>query len=205
MTPIVLPGLVTEGTRESWQVTSLPESPGAAGKYRYLLGREWHSPVGRAPRVFSIVMLNPSTADHRVDDATIRRCIHFAKQEHCDELLVRNLFAYRATDPRELERLARSTNWRVSSAIVGPRNPEMFATASSAVCGPNAIVVTVAAWGALDKHLYRVARDCMPMLHTRDHERTPYVFGLTKYGDPRHPLYLKNSTRAVPWSEASAQ
>ena len=46
-------------------------------------------------------MLNPSTADDRRDDPTIRRCMAFA----CAwgySALERNLFAWRATDPREL-------------------------------------------------------------------------------------------------------
>lgn len=51
------------------------------GKYRYSLSRRWGEiRAGRPPIVF--VMLNPSTADHTVDDPTIRRCIAFAKREN---------------------------------------------------------------------------------------------------------------------------
>ena len=43
-------------------------------KYRYLLRRTWdHS----KPRLL-YVMLNPSTADARNDDATIRSCVRLA-------------------------------------------------------------------------------------------------------------------------------
>lgn len=46
-------------------------------EYRYLLTRPGSSDEGEAgPTVF--LMLNPSTADHLVDDPTIRRCRGFA-------------------------------------------------------------------------------------------------------------------------------
>jgi hypothetical protein len=45
------------------------------GQYRYLLGREWEPSKGRV--VF--VMLNPSIADEKQDDPTLRKCVEFAK------------------------------------------------------------------------------------------------------------------------------
>ena len=47
-------------------------------------------------------MLNPSTADETDDDPTIRRCIEFAKRDGYGGIHVVNLFAIRATDPKEL-------------------------------------------------------------------------------------------------------
>ena len=47
-------------------------------------------------------MLNPSTADHLQDDPTIRRCIGFAQELGYGSLIIGNLFAYRATYPRDL-------------------------------------------------------------------------------------------------------
>ncbi|WP_131822315.1 DUF1643 domain-containing protein, partial [Mycobacteroides chelonae] len=57
----------------------------ADGLYRYELHRSW-----RAGPVVEFIMLNPSTADAEVDDATIRRCIGFAKQWGYGALVVRN-------------------------------------------------------------------------------------------------------------------
>src|ERR1700733_11688299 len=82
----------------------------SCGKYRYLLEREWrgtHNPknwewmgfkdgvgeeVGQ-PKSALFVMLNPSTADAEKDDATIRRCVGFAKSWNYERLAVVNLYA----------------------------------------------------------------------------------------------------------------
>ena len=98
------------------------------GQYRYLLWRYW----GEAKRLVW-VLLNPSTADARQDDPTIRRCVGFAKGWGYDGIQVVNLFAYRATDPRELKAVVDP---------VGPRNDEFIERAAR---GHEMVVV---AWGA---------------------------------------------------------
>src|SRR5579885_3397338 len=85
-------------------------------KYRYLLTRpaEVESPL-RSSAVF--VMLNPSTADATLDDPTIRRCRGFAKAWGCNGLVVANLFAYRATNPKEL---------KLADDPIGPDNDKIL-------------------------------------------------------------------------------
>lgn len=185
MVPLKLPGCVTVGNRRSWATLS------ECGRYRYALGRTWDQ-KGEREAILSIVMLNPSTADHAVDDPTIRRCIHFAKQEGCGGLLVRNLFAWRATDPKEL---------RSASDPIGSQNWEAMRFASK-------FEICVAAWGAMGSKRLRKARQTqLPEAdemvdHVKRLIRPLHVFGLTKHGQPRHPLYLPNAARAVPWTEA---
>ena len=66
-------------------------------RYRYLLVRRWDNTLPDA----TFVMLNPSTADERDDDPTIRKCIGFAKRWGCGGIKVVNLYAFRATNPRD--------------------------------------------------------------------------------------------------------
>src|SRR5215510_5582686 len=86
------------------------------GRYRYMLRRTWdHS----KPRVL-FVMLNPSTADAEIDDATIRSCIRLAKGAGYGSFEVVNLYALRATDPAELQR---------ADDPVGPKNNDIIEAA----------------------------------------------------------------------------
>ena len=74
-----------------------------SGKYRYTLERTWD---GQRERVL-FIMLNPSDADEKKDDATIRKCIGFAKCWGYGGLMAGNLFAWVSTDPKGLiEQLA---------------------------------------------------------------------------------------------------
>jgi hypothetical protein len=68
------------------------------GTYRYALWRVWDR---RRPRI-AWVMLNPSTADGTTDDPTICRCMSFSDAWGAGGLTVVNLFAARATDPKQL-------------------------------------------------------------------------------------------------------
>lgn len=66
--------------------------------FRYELRRGWDSAL---PRMV-VCMLNPSTADHQVNDPTILALIHFAKRWGYGGLQIVNLFAYRSSSPAEM-------------------------------------------------------------------------------------------------------
>lgn len=135
------------------------------GQYRYSLLRKWRA----GDLICTFVMLNPSTADARADDPTIRRCMNFARREGCDGLRVLNLFALRATDPRQLRRVADP---------IGPRNDETLAAFFAEDDGP-----LIAAWGA---HGQLYGRS----LQVRRMTDRPFLhLGLTQAGEPMHPLY----------------
>ena len=67
-------------------------------KYRYMLRRVWD----RTKPACLFIGLNPSTADATVDDPTIRRCVGFADSWGYGELVVGNLYAFRATKPKDM-------------------------------------------------------------------------------------------------------
>ena len=69
------------------------------GPYRYHLTRDFGE--GEAGSM-AFVMLNPSTADHLLNDDTVQRCSELAVARGCRTLEVGNLYALRATNPRDL-------------------------------------------------------------------------------------------------------
>jgi hypothetical protein len=105
------------------------------GHYRYALWREIPERLGelRPIGVCLFVMLNPSTADANIDDPTITRCIRFAQRWGYRRLAVGNLYAYRATDPRELGR------------VEDPVGPDNYAWLDRLVAEADTLIV---AWGA---------------------------------------------------------
>ena len=144
------------------------------GNYRYLLRRKWDE---NAPQI-TFVMLNPSTADANQDDPTLRKCIHFAKSFSCGSLEVVNLFAYRATNPRELKKIADP---------VGSRNNCYI---ELAIRRADLIIV---AWGT--KGIFQKRND--EVLNLISGKQSLHCLGLTKDGHPRHPLYLRKSTERI--------
>src|SRR6185312_1666968 len=69
-------------------------------RYRYSLLIRWDKT--KLPKMF--IGLNPSTADEKQDDPTVRRCINYARRWGHGGLLMTNAFAFRATDPKEMLR-----------------------------------------------------------------------------------------------------
>ena len=123
-------------------------------------------------------MLNPSTADALEDDPTIRRCIGFARDWGFGGIEVVNLFAMRATDPRELDR---------ANDPVGQDNGRYL---HRALLRSTLIVL---AWGA-----HGSLRDRAAATRRVVSRRRPRCLGLTRSGEPRHPLYLRRDAPLVP-------
>lgn len=142
------------------------------GKYRYLLRRTWDHAKPRA----LLIMLNPSTADAKLDDATIRSCVRLLSGNGYGSMEVVNVYGYRATNPDELAK---------QPDPVGPDNQRI---AEAAI---NRCDVVICAWGA-----YLPARDrATPILNAvRGRRPAIYCFGKTKAGAPKHPLYIKSGT-----------
>ena len=67
-------------------------------RYRYTLTRTWDEGAGRV----LFIMLNPSTATEVQNDPTVERCERRARTLGYGAFRVCNIFAYRATDPRDM-------------------------------------------------------------------------------------------------------
>jgi hypothetical protein len=147
--------------------------------YRYTLTRIWD----RSRPVLVWTMLNPSKADGLIDDPTIGRCIAFAKAWGYGGIVVVNLFAWRATDPTELE---------ATLDAIGPENDRHLL---AAVADQDVI----AAWGASVPHYWR-HRPAAVLELMRQHGARLHHLGLTKDGHPRHPLYLRGDTQPTRWA-----
>jgi hypothetical protein len=134
-------------------------------KYRYQLVRRW----GKEGKTVAFICLNPSTADADIDDPTVRRCIGYTKDWGGTQLLIGNLFSYRARDPRELLK------------VEDPIGLENDMWLSKIITDSD---IAVAAWGVLGS-LRR--RDAAIL---EKYSKQLYALRLTKNGSPSHPLYL---------------
>ncbi|WP_425401215.1 DUF1643 domain-containing protein [Algiphilus sp.] len=147
-------------------------------QYRYTLWHEWSSGRGYC----QFVGLNPSTADEQQLDPTVRRCVQYAKDWGYRALCMTNIFAYRATDPRDM---------KAQADPVGPDNDRWLMSVSQDAG------IVIAAWGTHGTHLNR-AREVfrlLPRLH---------ALKVTKHGHPSHPLYLRRDARPVLYSPLEA-
>lgn len=147
------------------------------GGYRFQLTRIW----GEGPRL-CFVMLNPSTADHRRNDPTIARCETRSRDEGAAGFRIVNLFAWRATFPRDL---------RLADDPVGPGND---AAIRRAALWADRVVC---AWGA---HGDLAGRAAQVEVLLRNTGKPLLHLGLTQSGAPSHPLYKPRNLRLFNWS-----
>ncbi len=175
------------------------------GKYRYRLWREWrgtHDPKNWRwvdkdgngdpygwPKTCVFIMLNPSTADGNEDDPTIRRCVSFAKSWKFERIEVLNLFALRATDPRNLIGVNHDED-----PVGWDNQRHVEEVTASGDCG-----LIVCAWGAHGGYLDQ-DETMLGWFH-----KPAYALGFTGAGLPRHPLYLPRTAQLVPMKARSAR
>lgn len=160
----------------------------SCGRYRYALERA----TGIEGPNVAWLMLNPSTADADLDDPTIRKVVGFSRRAGFGVALVVNLFAWRATDPRDLARMLRIGPSR-QDVLVRLRTQRDLAEGSdncAAIMQAAAISeAVVCAWGAQPWARGQAAR---VVGWLRDHPREEPIkllcLGTTKDGDPKHPL-----------------
>ena len=143
-------------------------------KYRYGLSRTWNG----KKKTILFIGLNPSTANEKIDDPTIRRCINYAQNWGYGSLLMVNLFAYRATLPSELK--------NVKNPIGNDNDLHIIELSKKAD-------LAVAAWGNEGFLLNRdkVVKKLIPNL---------MCLKINKSGQPAHPLYQKKDLKLIKYS-----
>jgi len=152
-----------------------------AGLYRYRLWRVWQ----RDLPLLVMIMLNPSTATATDNDPTVARCEGRARREGFGGLVVLNIFAMVATNPKKM---------KAAEDPVGDRNDRTLTEAFSGqwlreLSQANEPHTFCAAWGSHGGHRGR-ARQVRKL--AGQHGVGLVCLDRTKKGHPRHPLYVKN-------------
>lgn len=147
--------------------------------HRYTLRRSWLGDGG----IVNFIMLNPSTADEVSDDPTIRRCVGFAKRWGFSGIVVTNLFACRATQPKDLrELLNTSGGFRLAIGEENTSHIDREAKHAKAI---------VCAWGDNCDILPSRAVDVMQMLSIYELS----CIRRTVKGNPAHPVRERYTDR----------
>ena len=139
--------------------------------YRYALWRIWDEAL---PKLL-FIGLNPSTADEKKDDPTMRRCIRFSKDLGYGGFIMANIFAYRSTDPKKL---------KLIKDPIGKKN-NYWIKKLAKDSGK-----TIAAWGTHGKYLNR-GDEVTKLIDDL------YCLRKTKEGFPSHPLYLPANLKPI--------
>lgn len=162
------------------------------GRYRWWLSRRWR----RDAPALLFIGLNPSSADRRHDDATLRRLIGFADGWGYGGVEVVNLFAWISADPAAL---------RQAAEPVGRRTDLWTRQRIRRLLQRNATLPLWLGWGnggslqGRDQQMLRMLSRLPVRL---------FCLGLTAAGQPRHPLYARAGSPLLPfgasWEHATA-
>lgn len=148
-------------------------------RYRSVLIKRW---AESGPCV-GWIMLNPSTADAKTLDPTLRRCESFSREWGFGAMAVTNLFQYRSTNPKALRRVGRQA--------LGPEPNKWFKTLLEQC------PLTIAGWGH-DGDLFGRGKEVARWW--RANSRLDLMcLGTNNDGTPKHPLYLPKVTKPVPY------
>ena len=136
-------------------------------KERYSLKREWD----KSKNKILYIMLNPSFADEKKDDPTIRRLISFTKKFNSGGFLVGNIFTTITPNPKEIDR---------SKGISDKNFKELFKLI-------NKVDQIVYAWGNTVEEPQFLKELIL----------IPKCFGKNLNGTPKHPLYLPKNSKLI--------
>lgn len=153
--------------------------------YRYALLRVWDT----SRPIYGAIMLNPSTATEYVLDPTVTRVLTRVRSElHEGDglcayggMLVMNIFAFRATDPKDM-RAAKDPIGRENNNVI----KALAYRCKQVLCG----------WGSHGSFRERGkhAEELLRSMHIK-----PLIIAMTKCGNPVHPLYQSYEKKPKEW------
>jgi hypothetical protein len=149
--------------------------------FRYVLRHECGDLFAGKPRRIAWIGINPSTADESTLDQTMEAVRRYSKKWEFSEIVMLNLFAFRATDPAIMKK---------ATDPVGPDNDRWLVTEAKTVDR------VIACWGNPGAFLNRDQQVCS-LLSTAG-------IGLqclrkNADGSPHHPLYLGPDIEPIPF------
>lgn len=149
------------------------------GLFRYRLERE----VQPSGLVYAYLGVNGSTAGVIDNDQTVRKLFGFTLRNNGSRFIVGNAFAFRSKDVRAL------------AAAVDPVGPDNDFHLRAIIRDAD---ILVPFWGSREKlpaHLYHRLDWLLELLAISG--KPVKIFGLSKSGDPLHPLMLGYKTPLV--------
>lgn len=149
--------------------------------FRYWLLRRWSN----ALPLMAVIGCNPSKADETNDDHTIRKLLVFGRDLGFGGILMLNVGAFRATDPRE---------WKAARDPFGPSNTVDHLQAYLVKHQP---AIVVSAWG---KPLMSSQRGQHRAEAIKKNILGMKCWGRNGDGSPRHPLMLPYTTPIEPFN-----
>lgn len=139
-------------------------------KYRYVLWRVWDQDLPKA----MCIGLNPSTANADNPDPTIQNLIRILRNNGYGSLYMTNLFALVSPYPEDLR------------ACPDPvKDNDRWLSKMRDFCD-----VVIFCWGNFKQAEYRAKKMIWNI-------EKPMCFGKNANGSPKHPLYMKQSTKLI--------
>ena len=152
---------------------------------RFDLIRDWRDEIGAPDRTVLFVMLNPSKADGKDDDPTVRKTVRFARRWGFGRAVLVNLIPLVSTDPWKLP------SWRGIDIENRAFVQQWMGEAD----------MVVAAWGSQPKAICRtIGLSELVYLFRKTAPMTLYCIGRTKRGYPLHPSRAPYTETPEVWS-----
>ncbi len=155
------------------------------GLYRWWLERD----ISLAEKKLLFIGLNPSLADQEVNDPTTTRLMNFASSWNYGTLLIINLFARISSNPTLLK--------KISDPVGSMNNIEILSRLNCWERNQNWDLWL--GWGSKgcignrNKYIINILRSSSKRrIKKFDKAKGPLVIGLTKKGNPMHPLYVSS-------------